>query len=148
MEAEVEEDLSTRLRLTVGRLARRMRQLYAQGSGVDRLAFLEVAVLSSLRRKGPTSPGRLAGEERVTAPAVAAALRSLVAQGLVYRRPDQLDRRRMIVAITPEGERVLRDRDRIVTARISAILAEQFTDLERDRLAELLTLADRLANHL
>ncbi|HEV8167054.1 MAG TPA: MarR family transcriptional regulator, partial [Actinomycetota bacterium] len=42
------------LRLAVGRLARRMRQLYALRRG-DQLSFTELAVLSRLHRDGPAS---------------------------------------------------------------------------------------------
>ena len=140
--------LPTDLRLAVGRIARRLRQLYAEPSGEPAISFLELAVLSSLERKGPSSPGRLADGERVTAPAVAAALRSLERVGSVVRRADASDGRRVVVALTPAGQRILGNRDRTVTSRLASVLEANFTDRERRRLAESIPLLERLADVL
>jgi DNA-binding MarR family transcriptional regulator len=70
------------LRLAVGRLARRLRQLYAQGRG-DQLTFTELAVLSRLHRDGPASASQLANGERVTAQAIGTAIGALHQRGLV-----------------------------------------------------------------
>ena len=58
------------LRLAIGRVARRLRQLYAtERDGA--VSFIELGVLVRLQREGPTSPGTLAAGEGVTSQAIA-----------------------------------------------------------------------------
>jgi DNA-binding MarR family transcriptional regulator len=62
--------------------------------------------------EGPMSLGALAEAVRVDAPYATLIVDSLEERGLVERRPDSADRRRKLVALTPEGkeaaQRVLR----------------------------------------
>lgn len=137
-------ELPTGLRLAIGRVARRLRALYAESA----ISFLELAVLSSLERRGPTSPTRLAVGERVTSPAVAAALRALEAEGRIARRPHAQDRRRVDVELTEAGRQTLRDHDRTVTGRMKEVLDADFSEEERRRLRRALPLLERLGERL
>ncbi|HEX8929154.1 MAG TPA: MarR family transcriptional regulator, partial [Actinomycetota bacterium] len=101
------------LRLAVGRLARRLRQLYAQGRG-DQLTFTELAVLSRLHRDGPATASQLANGERVTAQAVGAAIGTLHQRRLVERTPDPHDRRKTIVSLTDPGRSAFSVREQTV----------------------------------
>lgn len=142
-------DLPTDFRLAIGRVARRLRQLYAEPrNGESPISFLELAVLSSLERKGPTSPGRLAGDERVTAPAIAAALRSLEADSRVIRRQNADDGRRVVVELTQAGRRTLRDHDQTVTGRIKQVLDAELSEDERRMLMVVIPLLERVADRL
>jgi DNA-binding MarR family transcriptional regulator len=132
------------LRLGVGRLARRLRQLYAQG-GEDQLAFIALAVLSRLQRDGPASASELATSERVTAQAVGAAVVDLHRRGLVERTPDPRDRRRVVLSLTAAGRSALCGREQRVLDRMTTALQTGCTPAERRRLAAAAPLLERLA---
>jgi DNA-binding MarR family transcriptional regulator len=135
------------LRLAVGRLARRLRQLYAQHPG-DQLSFTELAVLSRLHRDGPASASQLANGERVTAQAVGAAIGALHQRGLVQRTPDPRDRRKTIVSLTDPGRAAFTVREQTVIDRMVQAVASGCTAAERRQLAAAAPLLERLAGLL
>ena len=135
------------LRLAVGRLARRLRQLYALRRG-EELSFIELAVLSRLHRDGPASASRLANGERVTAQAVGAAVAALHQRGLVQRTPDPHDRRKTIVSLTDPGRSALTLREQAVIDRMVQAVASGYTPAERRQLAAAAPLLERLADLL
>jgi DNA-binding MarR family transcriptional regulator len=134
----------TELRLVVGRIARRLRQAHAVGE----LTLSEVSVLARLDRDGATSPGTLAEQERVRPQAMGSTLSALEHRGLVRRRPDPVDGRRVVMSVTEVGRTVLRDRRAESTQRIARALSEEFTAAERRKLSAVLPLLDRLAQRL
>ena len=138
-------ELARDLRLAVGRFARRLRQLYADGD--DNLTFLELAVLQRLERTGPTSPGDLAGRENVTSAAIAPVLRHLEEEALITRAPDPSDGRRAVVAINAAGKRALQTRDAASVTRIHEALAT-LTDDERRRLADVIPILEKVTTQL
>jgi DNA-binding MarR family transcriptional regulator len=132
------------VRLTVGRVARRVRQAHAVGD----VTLSEVSVLSRLHRDGPDSPGALAESERVRPQAMATTLATLEERGLVRREPDPADRRRSVMSLTDAGCQVLLDRRSASVQRLAVALDEEFTAAERGRLLAALPLFDRLAERL
>ena len=141
--AEVAHDL----RLAVGRLARRLRQLYAAHRG-EALTFTELAVLSRLHRDGPATASQLANGERVTAQAVGAAIGALHQRGLVQRSPDRHDRRKTIISLTDPGRSAFTVREQTLIDRMVQAVAADFTAVERRQLAAAAPLLDRLADLL
>lgn len=136
-----------RLRLAIGRVARRMRRMYAVRDGATP-TFIELAVLVHLAREGPSTPGALADRERVTSAAIAPVLRELVTRGLVTRRRNPGDGRSTIVAIEDAGRAVLDDRELAVVTGLLRALDEEFTAEERAALLAVIPLLDRLADTL
>ncbi|MBO3749977.1 MarR family transcriptional regulator [Streptosporangiaceae bacterium NEAU-GS5] len=143
--ADDDERLARDLRLAIGRVARRLRQLYADSG--DQLPFLQLAVLQRLDRSGPASPGALAAAEAVSSPAIATAIAGLLSGGLVERDSDLGDRRRAIVTISSAGRNALRAREVANIARVHAALAG-LTDDERRRLTEAVPALERMAGLL
>ena len=135
------------LRLAVGRLARRLRQLYAQRSG-EELTFTELAVLSRLHRDGPATASQLANGERVTAQAIGAAIGALHQRGLAERTPDPGDRRKTIVSLTDPGQSAFTVREQTVIDRMVQAVASGYTPAERRQLAAAAPLLERLADLL
>jgi DNA-binding MarR family transcriptional regulator len=131
------------VRLAVGRLARRIRQIYS----LDReggATFTEAAILVRLEREGPVSPGELAGREKVTSQAIAAVVTELQRRGLVRRGTDPADGRKVIVSITDAGRAVLRDNEQAVARALIRALTPLTPD-ELRRLDEAVPLLNRLA---
>ncbi|WP_050699084.1 MarR family winged helix-turn-helix transcriptional regulator [Anaeromassilibacillus senegalensis] len=87
--------------------------------------------------EGVTS-SHLSSTMEVTKPAVSKAVSCLEERGFVERVNDELDRRRVYIRLTPEGERILEEARRSMLARIDRIVqklgeqeAQEFIRLSR-----------------
>ena len=120
-----ESDLASRLRLSVTRLARRLRQ---QASAEAELSPSQVATLSSVERLGPITLGDLASVERVQPPTMTRIVSGLEEAGFVSRQVDPKDRRIARVETTVAGQRFL-ERTR---SRKNAYLAARVRTLDPD----------------
>ena len=68
----------------------------------------ELAVLSALARNGPVSQQQVSREFGIDRTTMVALVDALEGKGLVERRPHVTDRRKNMVQLTDEGERVFR----------------------------------------
>ncbi|MCO5988242.1 MarR family transcriptional regulator [Actinoallomurus spadix] len=134
-EAMTDVELAARLRMTLGRLSRRVRQY-----GPRTLTSSQASTLSSLEALGPVRLGDLAAHEGVSAPTQSRLVASLEAQALLRRTPDVDDRRATLLEITPEGRRQL---ERLRTER-SAFLVERLGTLSPEQRAALVGALDVL----
>jgi len=133
-------ELASRLRLSVTRLARRLRQ---HAGAEAEVTPSQLAALSSVERLGPITLGDLAAVERVQPPTMTRIVAGLEDAGLVTRRVDERDRRIARVQTTVAGRRFL-DRSR---GRKDAFLAARIRTLDaEDRavLARAATLLEKL----
>ncbi len=97
------------LRIAVMRLARRLRRERTS----DALTPSQMAVLATLLREGPMSPGELAEVERVQPPSMTRILHSLRTAGLVLRTAHPTDGRQVIYTATDAAQTMVeRDRKR------------------------------------
>jgi DNA-binding MarR family transcriptional regulator len=135
------------LRLAIGRVARRLRQLYATERD-SAASFIELGILVRLQRDGPTSPGTLAAGEGVTSQAIAGVVRELERRALVERTGSQTDRRRVAVSITEAGRELLMSREHVVVDAMVRSLADEYTPAERRQLESAVPLLNRLAQRL
>ena len=122
--------LANQLRPLLLHLARHLRRV-VEGTA---LTGGQVEILSLISRKPGVGINEQANREGISAPSMSNAVDKLEAAGLVARaRGIAGDRRRVDIAVTPEGARLLR------TARSSrtAWLAEQLRRLTPDQLATL-----------
>lgn len=134
------------LRIGIGRVASRLRKLFADAEGDA--TFTELAVLRRLDRDGPMAPGALAGMERVTAQWIGIVLTALAERRLITRSPDPSDGRKVIVSISAAGRRTLDSREQVVAERLVQVLRDDFDKVERAQLIAVLPLLDRLADKL
>ncbi|CAN5859017.1 hypothetical protein BH23ACT2_BH23ACT2_31240 [soil metagenome] len=121
-------DTAARLRLSVTRLARILRQQ----SDTD-LTPTQMAVLATLHRCGPIPVGAVAEAEQVAAPTATKIVDKLHAAGLVERRADPADRRVALVALTDAGDELLTE----IRARRTAWLTTRLADLPPPDVARL-----------
>ncbi|MCW2860839.1 MAG: MarR family transcriptional regulator [Actinoallomurus sp.] len=128
-------ELAARLRMTLGRLNRRVRQ-----HGPQSLSSSQASTLASVETLGPVRLGDLAAHEGVTAPTQSRLVGSLEHQGLVRRMPDAEDRRATLLAITAQGRRQL---DQLRGER-SAFLVGQLGRLSPERRTALVAALDAL----
>jgi len=126
--SDSEAELASRIRLTVTRLARRLRiQLPGE------LSPSQLSTLSSVERLGPLTLGELSSAERVKPPTMTRIVACLEEQGLVTRTVDTSDRRVARVEPTAEGRRFLETSRN----RKDAYLAERLRRLGPDDRAAL-----------
>ncbi|OIJ68028.1 MarR family winged helix-turn-helix transcriptional regulator [Streptomyces mangrovisoli] len=126
-------------------LVRRVRQVPVDGG----LTMPERTALSRLDRVGPTTSSALAREVQITAQAMGATLNALRARGLVERRPDPDDGRRVVLTVTDAGRQALQDKRNARTELLAgALTGGAFTPAELEQLAAAAPLLERLARNI
>ena len=128
--SEIREELAPRLRWSITRLARRLRQ----EAGTD-LGPSQVAALATIERHGPLSPSELADAERIKRPTATRILSHLEEAGLVARVRDPEDGRGSIVSVTAAGrthlKRLRARKTAYLATRLDRLPAEDRRTLER-----------------
>jgi len=133
-----DEELADGLRLTIGRLARRLRQ-----QSLGNMTPSQRSVLASLDRSGPLRIGELARVENISPASISGIVGRLEDRGLVTRRNDPADARSTIVEATSEATASLeRARQERTAFLLKAI--ERLDDPRRAALADALPVLDRL----
>jgi DNA-binding MarR family transcriptional regulator len=129
---------------SVSLLVRRIRQVPTEGG----LTMPERQALSRLDRGGPATSSELARQAQITAQAMGATLSALQVRGLVERRPDPEDGRRVILTVTDAGRQELSDKRNARTELLSRVLTGTFTRAELEQLAAVAPLLERLAQSI
>jgi DNA-binding MarR family transcriptional regulator len=134
-------EISSSVRRAVGALSRRLRAECPENG----LNLTKLSLLGHLHQKGSLSAAQLATLEHVQPQSLTRVLAELVAEGLVSRRADATDGRRLLLDITGGGRDLLA---RDVQQR-DAWLAKAMADLsvtERELLRLAAHLMERLAD--
>jgi DNA-binding MarR family transcriptional regulator len=137
-------DIAGALRVSIGLLLRRLRQAQAEGE----LTLPESSALTRLDRGGPATASALAKLEQISPQSMGATLGGLEARGLVERRPDPADGRRVVLSVTGAGRDVLRDKRNARTQRLAKALSSGFTPGELRLLMAAAPLLERLAQSI
>lgn len=131
--------LAVALRVSISRLSRRMR---AQSDRA--LSVTQLAALGSLSRHGTMTPGELADHEKVQPPSMTRVIAALEERNLLLRSPHPTDRRQVILSVTEDGEKMLKEERRRKEAWLAQRLAE-LTPEERDILRRAAPILERLS---
>jgi DNA-binding MarR family transcriptional regulator len=129
------------LRVSIGLLLRRLRQMRVEGE----LTLPESSALVRLDRGGPATPSELARLEQIRPQSMGATVAALEARGLVERRPDPRDGRRAVLSVTEAGRAVLLDKRNARAEQLAKALAAGFTPAELGQLMAAAPLLERLA---
>ena len=132
-------DVANELRPVLLRLNRHLRRELAP-LGVT---AGQAALLHAIDTGVAVGVRELAERERLSRPRVTAAVDRLESLGLVTRTRSEVDRRRVELAVTAEGRRILRSARRRRTAWLAARLA-QLDESERGSVADALPALERL----
>jgi DNA-binding MarR family transcriptional regulator len=132
------------LRVSIGLLLRRLRQVQVEGE----LTLPESSALTRLDRGGPTTPSELAKLEQISPQSMGATLGALEARGLVGRRPDPRDGRRVVLSVTEAGRAVLLDKRNARAEQLAKALSAGFTPAELRQLMAAAPLLERLAQSI
>jgi DNA-binding MarR family transcriptional regulator len=137
--------LATALRISVSRLARRLRvERIAQGQGDHALSDTQLAALAALERHEAMSPGELAEHEKVQPPSMTRVIAALEAGGLVTRMPHPTDRRQVVLSVTPAGRDVVAQARRRKEAWL-ALRLKELTPQERATLRAAAPILEKLS---
>ncbi|WP_353951198.1 MarR family transcriptional regulator [Knoellia sp. S7-12] len=121
--------LAGELRLACMRISRRVRY-----ESTDAVAPHHFSVMCRLE-EAPRTPGELAEIERVSAPSMTRTVGGLAELGFVQRAQHPTDKRQVIVTLTPEARRVLKEirrkRDAWMSVRVSHLEPEEQAILQR-----------------
>jgi DNA-binding MarR family transcriptional regulator len=128
------------LRRAVSGLQRRLR---AQDASVD-IAPTCRGILGRLMRIGVANATEIAELEHLQPQSLTRSLKSLADAGLIDRWVDEDDRRRTSLAITEEGEALLRDTIRKRVAWLAQVMETRFSQTERDTLRAAAFLMERI----
>jgi DNA-binding MarR family transcriptional regulator len=137
-------EVAAALLVSMGLLRRRLRQVPVEGE----LTLPETSALARLDRGGPTTASKLARVEQISPQSMGATLGALEARGLVGRRSDPEDGRRIVLSVTEAGREVLRNKRTARIEQISQALSDGFTPDELERLMAAAPLIERLAQSL
>jgi DNA-binding MarR family transcriptional regulator len=121
-------DLAGRLRLTIVRAARRLRQ----EAGTELSPSL-TAALSTVERHGPMTPSEVAVRERIQRPTATRVLARLEEAGLVARMRDPADGRSSLLSATRAGRDLLAE----LRTRKTAFLVRRLEELDAEERAVL-----------
>jgi DNA-binding MarR family transcriptional regulator len=138
------EQVAAALRVSVGLLVRRLRQVTSQGE----LTLPETSALARLDRGGPATPTDLARIEQISPQSMGATLATLEGRGLIQRTSDPEDGRRAVMSLTPSGLQVLRDRRDERVQHLAQALSTGFTQSELRQLMTAAPLLERLAQSI
>jgi DNA-binding MarR family transcriptional regulator len=132
-------DLANDLRPVLLRLNRHLRRELAPLG----ITAGQAALLHAIDTGVAVGVRELAEREQLSRPRVTAAVDRLESLGLVTRTRSEVDRRRVELAVTAEGRRILRSARRRRTAWLAARLA-QLDEAERTSVANALPALERL----
>ena len=119
------------IRLTIQRLARRIRSMQSDESVTEG----QRSVLFALANNGAQTLGSLSEHERVTPPSMNRTINALVTAGLVTRVADAEDGRKVCIDLSATGrtfiEETRRQRDAWFTQQLAALTPEERSIVEQ-----------------
>src|SRR5919197_2648152 len=132
--------IANRLRPVLHKLGRHLRrETHSLG-----LTGSQISLLAEIKRSPGIGVRELAALERMSSPGMSKYVVRLERAGLVRRRTETTDRRRVGLELTEEGQRVLRS----VRSRRTAWLATRLNNLDPDELAAIDAAIEPLARLL
>jgi DNA-binding MarR family transcriptional regulator len=137
------QEVAASLRTSLGFVVRRLKQVRTEGD----LTLPESSALARLDRGGPATAAELARQEQISPQSMGATLAILQERGLIERKADPDDGRRLVLSLTAAGAEVLHNRRSARTQMLAAALAEHFSDDELALLQQAAPLLERLAEH-
>ena len=136
--------VASALRVSIGLFVRRLKQSSVQPD----LSLSELSALSRLERAGSATTSDLARVDQITPQAMGATLAALEGRGLVQRRRDPRDGRRVTMSVTEAGQQALRNKRSAQTELLAKALASGFTQAEIEVMRAAAPLIERLGESL
>ncbi|HUD79531.1 MAG TPA: MarR family transcriptional regulator [Streptosporangiaceae bacterium] len=116
--------LASALRISVSRLARRLRAERLTKGMEPGLSDTQLAALAALEVHSAMTPGELAEHEKVQPPSMTRVIAALEELGLVMRAPHATDRRQVVLTATERGRELVHQSRRLREAWLAKRLRE------------------------
>jgi DNA-binding MarR family transcriptional regulator len=136
--------LASVLRISVSRLARRLRAERLAKGLEPGLSDTQLAALAALERHAAMTPGELAEHEKVQPPSMTRVIAALEERGLVTRGPHATDRRQVVLTVTEPGRAVVQQSRQLREAWLAKRLRE-LTPQERATLRAAAPILEKLS---
>jgi DNA-binding MarR family transcriptional regulator len=145
-ETRSEAGLASALRISVTRLARRLRaERAAHGlSLLSELSDTQMGALATLERHGAMTPGELAEHEKVQPPSMTRVIAVLEQHGLVTRSAHATDKRQVMLQATEAGRDLVHQSRQVREAWLARRLVE-LTPQERAKLRAAAPILEKLS---
>ena len=134
--------LASELRVTIGRLSRRLREETRPGN----LTASQLSAVGRLDRDGPATVTTLARAEGVRPQSMGATIAVLEAEKLVSGRPDPADGRQTIYELTAECKRILKASRAAREDWLFRAIQAKLTAREQEKLGTCVELLERLTD--
>jgi DNA-binding MarR family transcriptional regulator len=135
--------LASDLRTVVARLMKKLRKTSVTG---QMLSLTERSTMSALQQHKQLLPNELASMEKITNQSMSQVLSHLLELGFITRTASETDKRKVIISLTEEGERILlqvrSERDEWLANAIEETFNEEEEVLLRKLIAPLTRLVD------
>jgi DNA-binding MarR family transcriptional regulator len=131
--------LSKDLRVVIGALTRRLRELARSGD----LTWSQRSVLIRLEN-GPATVTALARAENVRTQSMGATIATLEAAGLIKGEPDPADARQTILSLTPACRQLITDTRAAREDWLFHAIQNKLAPAEREKLAAAIEILNRL----
>ena len=139
-----DHEVAAALQGAIGLLVRKMRQAHLPGE----LTLAESSALKRLDKGGPATSSDQAKQDRISPQSMGATLAALEQRGLIERRRDTEDGRRILLSISDAGRQMVNDRRGARAEQFAAAMRATFTDAELGQLLAAAPLLERLAEQL
>jgi DNA-binding MarR family transcriptional regulator len=137
-------EVAAALQLSIGGFLRRLRQQPLAGD----LRAPERSALRQLEASGPATSAALARLEQISPQSMGATVSALEGRGLIERRPDPTDGRRVVLSVTDSGRQALQHKRDARVEQLAGVLSTEFTRAELEQLRAVTPLIERLTQHL
>jgi DNA-binding MarR family transcriptional regulator len=144
LETRSDAGLASALRISVSRLARRLRAERAMHGLQPELSDTQLGALATLERQGAMTPGELAEHEKVQPPSMTRVIAVLEQRGLVRRAAHATDKRQVVLTVSDEGREVVHQSRRLREAWLARRLRE-LTPQERAKLRAAAPILEKLS---
>ena len=145
-ETRSDAGLASALRISVSRLARRLRVERAThgAPALSELSDTQLGALATLERHGAMTPGELAEHEKVQPPSMTRVIAVLEQRSLVTRAAHATDKRQVMLTVTDEGRELVHQSRRLREAWLARRLRE-LTPAERAKLRAAAPILEKLS---
>ncbi|MFC0551742.1 MarR family winged helix-turn-helix transcriptional regulator [Planotetraspora thailandica] len=133
---------SQEIRAVIGRLRRRIRA----ATGTEGISLTQASVLARLMDNEGLTTSDLAAVEGMRHQSMAATVTALADLGLVERRRDPGDGRRLLIALTAEGRRRAEEGRQARGEWLAAELQKKCTEEERQTVIAAMAVLERLVH--
>ena len=134
-------ELSSSLRNAISGLHKSLRK---QMFSADNYSMTELETIGHLFRSTSLLPTELAALTHITTQSMSQILTKMEKQNIIKRTPSKEDKRKVYISLTPAGKKLVLKRRYEKDEWLKAVIDKSLTDKEKELLAKILPLLNKL----